>query len=135
MDDDRSVSSPTPAASSWTTPRWVTGRPGEPMTRDTTPALEVRIGSAPGMSFHLKAPETVFIAKESSILTMVVPTFQRAMLRMTGRVTAFAFLLEPANEYNEYHYGPFFIRGRYRVVKTIYNPRRASETFRAVRPS
>ncbi len=106
--------------------------PHAPPADDAPPDLVLRIGNAPGYSFRAKIPGLEVTGKKGSQLDAVVRRFAgRGAIAFSGKQMNRMFVLEPANEPNQFELGPFYIRGRYRVVEKVNSPRRAAERFRA----
>jgi hypothetical protein len=100
-------------------------------------ALEARIGNAPGASFQVKAPQSMYVAERHG--RALSGTFQAGWRRMavkSGAGTDVAFFeLEPADQDNRIERDGFYLRGRFRVVLAIVGrPQRAGEAFSAFRP-
>ena len=100
------------------------------------PALTARIGNEPGSSFRLKAPKFVETARvDKRVIDGYVPHFERVAIAFSGKESNRMFVLEPSDEENEYTIGRFFVRGRFAIVEKINHPERASQAFRAFKPS
>lgn len=99
--------------------------------------ITARVGNVPGKSFRLKVvggsthglAHVVTEDPRDNILDIEIATFTRAALAFGGKTSLRTFVLEPG-EHDEFVFGPFFIRGTYRVVEKINNPAEASRRFR-----
>lgn len=109
--------------------------------RPSTPALVVRRGSEPGRSLRLKAPTWEETGRPApNIVEGVVPRFERAAVCFSeksagGRKSNRVFVLEPADELNEYTHGSFFIRGHYSVRAKENNAAEAARMFAEFEPA
>lgn len=103
------------------------------------PMLEARIGNVEGKSCRLKAVGSERVSREGSKSDVVVQVFRRAAVaisekRANGEKTNRMFVLEPGEAVNEYRRGPFWIRGRFKIVEKINNAKAAAEAFRDFEP-
>jgi len=95
-------------------------------------ALRVRCGSIEGQSLRFKSANTEVTSKrKSSIVDLVVRSFDRAVVATSSKSTNYCFELKPSDEQNRIEWGPFYVEGRFRIVDTISDARVASEKFRA----
>jgi excisionase family DNA binding protein len=91
-------------------------------------ALAVKMGSCPGASFSVRTP--------IAIVDGQISTWKRVVVRSTGaRGSKRAWVLEPATEDNEIVHGDFFVRGRFAVVASSNNPRKADELWKTTQPA
>jgi excisionase family DNA binding protein len=101
------------------------------------PALEARIGNAPGASFMVKADEEIETCpvegapKGARVFDAKLARFTRAAVKFGGKTGQRMFVIERGDEPNEFALGPFWIRGRYRVVEKINNPAEAAARWKA----
>lgn len=95
--------------------------------------LTVRMGNMPGSSFMVKVLglEPLAIERDGHVLDGEVRTFTRAAIKFGGTTGQRMFVIEPADEPNEFVFGAFFVRGRYRVIEKVNNPATAAERWLA----
>lgn len=93
------------------------------------PALEICMGNIEGKSFKVKAPGLHETSRKDGKIKAEVSAFRRAAIAFSGTNVNRMFVIEPAEAMNEFHWGPFFIRGRYRVTKKQNEPGLASQWF------
>lgn len=98
------------------------------------PMLEARVGSVEGKSFRLKTLGNREVGRKGHKVDVEVDTFRRAALVFSGKTTNRMFVLEPAEKPDEFRFGPFFVRGRYRVVEKINDAKAASQAWKAFEP-
>lgn len=102
-------------------------RSGSGKTRDVLPALLARIGNVEGKSFRLKVDGFTETSRpDGHVVEGVVQSFERAAIAFAGTEGLRMFVIEPGPDENEFAFGPFFIRGNYRVVQKINNARDAA---------
>jgi excisionase family DNA binding protein len=102
-------------------------------------ALDIRMGSEPGRSMQVKAPNLTIIGKDKGLVDAHCPRFELAAIKVSGvrkpgEKYARMFVLEPAAEPYEHKLGPFYVRGNFVVSKKINNPAEASRTFADFEP-
>ncbi|MEQ9322447.1 MAG: hypothetical protein RIF41_24995, partial [Polyangiaceae bacterium] len=93
------------------------------------PRLEVRFGSIKGKSFRVKIPGLEVTSKKDGIIEGTVETFREGAVAFSGERNNRMFVIEPSEALNEFTWGPFYIRGRYRVVEKINRAGEASDRF------
>ncbi|UJR81510.1 helix-turn-helix domain-containing protein [Sandaracinus amylolyticus] len=100
------------------------------------PALELRIGNAPGASFMVKGGAFEESGRDGRVIDGVIREFRRVAIKFGdgGRHAQRMFVLEPATRSDEFTLGPFFVRGRYRVVEKINNPADVAERWKTFDP-
>jgi excisionase family DNA binding protein len=102
-----------------------------PRGPEAAPVLEMRIGNVEGKSFRAKVPGFEETGRKGRIVTGVVRSFRGGAIAFSGEKTNRMFVLEPAEAMNEFRWGPFFVRGRYKVARKVNDPKEAAEAFRA----
>jgi hypothetical protein len=116
----------------------------DPQTGEVVPgALRCRAGSAPGVSFRVKAPERVELgggaegsSEELGILRWKRVGVISGAVRANGAPKSFRFwVLEPGPTESEIELAGFYVRGPFKVVERINNDRRAREAWAAFRPA
>lgn len=100
------------------------------------PALEARIGNVPGASMKLKANGKEEVGRAGKrVVDVVVPRFERAAVAFSGEGHNRTLIIESADEDGEIEYGPFWVRGRFRVVEEESRPRAAATLYKAIEPA
>lgn len=99
------------------------------------PALEARVGNVAGASMKLKAIGSVEVGRAGArVVDVEVPTFRRAAVSYSGKSSCRTLIIEPAARPHELAFGPFHVRGRFKVVEEEDRARQASELFKAFEP-
>ncbi len=107
------------------------------------PALTMEFGNAPGCSFRVKVKD-LELGEESTgagmkVRAASVDSFEQAAFSISGKTMNRAFFIEaaddPAAPRERYEHEGFWIEGRFKFVKTVNGAQKASETFKAFKPS
>lgn len=110
----------------------------EPLPEGT--ALLVRCGGVPGYTLRLKAAHSHSIGRPArGVVDVAVPRFERVGIVMVGTLSETKklrrfFELEPGSPDappSEYAFGPFFIRGVFRIIRKVNHPIDASDAWKA----
>jgi excisionase family DNA binding protein len=103
----------------------------------STAALVARVGNVEGKSFRIKAPGFIETERHGKhvIEGKVDELASTAAVTFSGESGMRMFFLEPAETENEFTFGPFFVRGRYRVSKKINNPAQAAAEWKRFEPA
>jgi hypothetical protein len=103
----------------------------QPRGPTAAPMLEARVGSVEGKSFRIKALGSEEVARDGRKVDVVVATFKRVAVVFSGELTNKLFVLEPSEKADEFRFGPFYVRGRFRVVERVNDPKAASQRWKA----
>lgn len=99
------------------------------------PAVVASIGNVPGKSLRIKVVggELRETGREGKRIEGEIPSFERIAIIAgdKARDSYRYFELEPAEEEEALRFGPFYVRGRFAVVRKENNPRKANEAWRA----
>jgi len=93
------------------------------------PRLKVKFGSIKGKSFRVKIPGLEVTSKKDGISEGVVENFREGAVAFSGERNNRMFVIEPSEAQNEFTWGPFYIRGRYRVTEKVNRAGEASHRF------
>lgn len=115
-------------------PRDVAAFEPAPRGPEASPALELRIGNVEGKSFRIKIPGFEETARKGRVVDGTVRSFRRGAIAFSGQRTNRMFVIEPSEASNEFRWGPFYVRGRYQVVRKINDAKEASQAFKAFEP-
>ncbi len=98
------------------------------------PAVVASVGNVPGMSLRIRVEggELRETGREGKRIEGEIPTFERiAILSGDKAKESYRYFeLEPAEVEDELRFGPFFVRGRFAVVRKENNPRKANEAWK-----
>lgn len=85
---------------------------------------------------RLKALEKREVGRAGKrVVDVEVPSFVRAAVTYSGQQRSCrTFIIEPAARPKELTFGPFYVRGKFKVVEEADHPREASELFKAFEP-
>ena len=96
--------------------------------------LEVRMGTAPGVSFLLKAPHLLEDStKEGSVRTGVLRNWRRVAVSAGKGPGRSIFIIEPGSAQNSIEREDFYVRGKFKIVRRIRGARAAAEAFKGFR--
>jgi len=102
-----------------------------PAPEEREPDLRLRIGNKPGGSFRVKVDGFEVTGKEGKVVDGVVREFRgRAAIAFSGKDSNRMMVLEPAEEEESFEIGGFYVRGKFRVVEKVNNPREAAERWK-----
>lgn len=106
--------------------------------------LQVRMGSVEGLSCRVKMPELLEdSSKEGGIRTGTLKRWRRVgviiggkgVQKVEGRKGYTFWELAPGDKEISIEQGPFFVRGRFRVVRKVEHSREAIDAYDAFEPS
>lgn len=102
---------------------------------EAPPAVVASVGNVPGMSLRIKVQggELRETGREGKRIEGEIESFDRIAI-ISGdkaRESYRYFELEPAEEEEELRFGPFYVRGRFAVVRKENNARKANAAWRA----
>lgn len=107
--------------------------------KDAWPSLVASVGNVPGRSFRFRihGGQLRETSREGKRIEGEVDAFDRVAIIAVDKAkdTIRYFELEPDEEDNDLGFGPFWVRGRFRVVRKENNPKRATEAWRAFKAS
>lgn len=103
--------------------------------RPATPAVRVRYGSKPGVSFRVKFPELKHLDQHGHVIDAEAPRFERAAVAFSGDGKNQCFVLAPSKKSERFERDGFFIEGRFRVIARVNDPARAAEAFKTFKPA
>lgn len=119
-----------------------TGRPAE---RASTDPLVVRVGSASGVTMHVKHPSAELgpapaslppaPAKAKTADGTISPWRRVAVYSAVNDKPGRLMVLEPAEDENELALGPLFVRGKFAIAEKVNNARQAREVWEAFKPA
>lgn len=107
-----------------------------------SPALSLRMGNKPGLSFRVKAPNLELIREEpleggGKAIDGVVHSFTRAAIAMSwttrGEKKNVMLVIAPAEAPYEVKREDFDVTGNFRIVEKVNDPEEASKRFRTFR--
>ncbi len=104
------------------------------------PALEVVMGSAPGLSFRAKFVGLHVVEKSKSgdggsLARAEVAEFRKGAIcfsekKANGKTLNRCFVLAPAARASKYEHGPFSVSGKFKIIETENDEKRAAQLFR-----
>lgn len=103
--------------------------------------IRARFGNVPGAAMRLKVPrpfaDLIAVPHEGrNVREGELATFERIAVITTGPQSARLFILEPVpGAEEELAFGPFWVRGAFRVAETVNNHARAARLWKDFRPS
>jgi excisionase family DNA binding protein len=94
--------------------------------------LDICMGHRAGETMKARYPGTLQDERriEGNIVAGRVMRWKRAAVLTGAGASARMFVLEPADETSEVKFGPFYVRGKFRVAQKINNAQKARETWR-----
>ena len=107
------------------------GNRGPRKTQEAGELLEVRVGSAPGLSFMVKGPGPIEeSSREGAVRTGVLRDWRRVAVSSGKGENRRTFVLEPGEEDRAIERDGFFVRGKFKIARRVRNPQKAGEVFR-----